>query len=219
VAGARLLIEKKLMPPWDVLIHAWFDLSSDLPPAAIHREFFGRDGAFRAGPPLEEFDGLFDDLMKCIDPEEARRGAEAIDRWVFDEVAALPLCAPQALYAVNRHADFKAYRILRAGRHRRLARALVAARRPRQGRAGRRREHVAGGGVRRWSCPFEMRRSPSRLTSPTPMRVPVFAHRLGSWSSGHSARPRRSAASFEAMSARIESIDGFVHRSALHRIA
>jgi ABC-type transport system substrate-binding protein len=110
VAGARMLIEKKLVPPWDVLIHAWFDLSSDLPPAAIHREFFGRDGAFRAGPPLEEFDGLFDDLMKRIDPEEARRGAEAIDRWAFDEVAALPLCAPQAIYAVNRHVDFKGYR-------------------------------------------------------------------------------------------------------------
>ena len=29
--GARMLIEKKLVPPWDVLMHAWFDLSSDLP--------------------------------------------------------------------------------------------------------------------------------------------------------------------------------------------
>jgi peptide/nickel transport system substrate-binding protein len=110
VAGARMLIEKKLVPPWDVLIHAWFDLSSDLPPAAIHREFLGRDGAFRAGPPLEEFDRLFDDLVKRIDPEEAQRGAEAIDRWAFDEVAVLSLCAPQALYAVNRHVNFKAYR-------------------------------------------------------------------------------------------------------------
>jgi peptide/nickel transport system substrate-binding protein len=105
-----MLIEKKLVPPWDVLIHAWFDLSSDLPPAAIHREFFGRDGAFRAGPPLEEFDRLFDELVRCIDPEQARRAAEAIDRWAFDEAAALSLCAPQAIYAVNRHVDFTAYR-------------------------------------------------------------------------------------------------------------
>jgi ABC-type transport system substrate-binding protein len=110
VAGARMLIEKKLVPPWDVLIHGWFDLSSDLPPAVVHREFFGSDGAFRAGPPNAEFDRLFGDLVSRIDPQEARRGAEVIDKWCFDEAAALALCAPQALYAVNRHVNFKAYR-------------------------------------------------------------------------------------------------------------
>ncbi len=110
IAGARMLIEKKLVPPWDVLIHAWFDLSSDLPPAAVHREFFGRDGAFRAGPPMPEFDRLFDDLVACIDPDEARRRAEEIDRWCYQEAAVLALCAPNALYAVNRNVDFKAYR-------------------------------------------------------------------------------------------------------------
>jgi len=110
VAGARMLIEKKLVPPWDVLIHAWFDLSSDLPPAVVHREFFGSDGAFRAGPPNAEFDRLFGDLMSRIDPQEARQGAEAIDKWCYDEAAVLSLCAPQALYAVNQHVDFKAYR-------------------------------------------------------------------------------------------------------------
>ncbi len=110
VAGARMLIEKKLVPPWDVLIHAWFDLSSDLPPAVVHREFFGSDGAFRAGPPNAEFDRLFKDLVSRIDPQEARQGAERIDKWCYDEAAVLSLCAPQALYAVNRHVDFKAYR-------------------------------------------------------------------------------------------------------------
>ena len=110
IAGARMLIEKKLVPPWDVLIHAWFDLSSDLPPAVVHREFFGIDGAFRAGPPIPEFDRLFDDLVTRVDPDEARQAAEEIDRWCYEEVAALALCAPQALYAVNRNVDFKAYR-------------------------------------------------------------------------------------------------------------
>ncbi len=73
-AGALTLIEKKLPPPWDILIHAWFDLSSDLPPAVMRREFFGDDGGFRAGP---------------TDPE-------------------LFLCAPHALYAVNRDVEFRA---------------------------------------------------------------------------------------------------------------
>jgi peptide/nickel transport system substrate-binding protein len=110
IAGARMLIEKKLVPPWDVLIHAWFDLSSDLPPAVVHREFLGRDGAFRAGPPNAEFDRLFADLVARTDPQEARQRAESIDKWCYDEAAVLSLCAPQALYAVNQHVDFKAYR-------------------------------------------------------------------------------------------------------------
>ena len=109
-AGARRLVEKKLPLPWDVLLHAWFDLSSDMPPAVVHREFFGHDGAFRAGPQDAEFDRLFGTLARVTDPHEARRLAEEIDRYCFEQSKALFLCAPQALYAVNRHVDFKAYR-------------------------------------------------------------------------------------------------------------
>jgi ABC-type transport system substrate-binding protein len=110
IAGARRLVEKKLSLPWDVLLHAWFDLSSDMPPAVVHREFFGQDGAFRAGPEDARFDRLFRTLARTTDPEEARRLAEEIDRYCFEQSMALFLCAPQALYAVNRHVDFKAYR-------------------------------------------------------------------------------------------------------------
>jgi ABC-type transport system substrate-binding protein len=109
-AGARALVEKKLPLPWDVLLHAWFDLSSDMPPAVVHREFFGADGAFRAGPEDAEFDRLFGTLAGTTDPDEGRRLAEEIDRYCFEQSKALFLCAPQALYAVNRHVDFKAYR-------------------------------------------------------------------------------------------------------------
>ena len=110
IAGARRLVEKKLPLPWDVLLHAWFDLSSDMPPAVVHREFFGHDGAFRAGPFDTDFDRRFAALARTTEPAEARRLAEDIDRYCFEESKALFLCAPQALYAVNRHVDFKAYR-------------------------------------------------------------------------------------------------------------
>jgi ABC-type transport system substrate-binding protein len=110
VAGARALIEKKLAPPWDVLLNPWFDLSSDNPAAFVHREFFGHDGAFRAGPPDPEFDRIFGELARTIDPERSRALAEEIDRYVYDQSKALFICAPNALYAVNRHVDFKAYR-------------------------------------------------------------------------------------------------------------
>ena len=48
--------------------------------------------------------------VPTTDPQEARRLAEEIDRYCFEQSKALFLCAPQALYAVNRHVDFKAYR-------------------------------------------------------------------------------------------------------------
>jgi len=35
---------------------------------------------------------------------------EHIDRYVYDEALALFLCAPQALYVVNKHVDFGPYR-------------------------------------------------------------------------------------------------------------
>ena len=110
LAGSRMLMEKKLPLPWDILIFGWFDLSSEAPPAAVHREFFGTDGAFRAGPELPEFNRLYTEMAAQIDGEKLVKVAEQIDRYVFDEALALFLCAPQALYAVNKHVSFGPYR-------------------------------------------------------------------------------------------------------------
>ena len=109
-AGSRVLIEKKLTPPWDLLMHAWFDLSSDLPPAVMHREFFGDDGGFRAGPCDEQFDEQFDAMVRTTDPEAAQKLAREIDQYCYEQAKALFLCAPHALYAVNRHVNFVAYK-------------------------------------------------------------------------------------------------------------
>ena len=110
LAGSRMLMEKKLPLPWDILIFGWFDLSSEAPPAAVHREFFGTDGAFRAGPELPEFNRLYAEMAAQIDGEKLVKVAEQIDRYVFEEALALFLCAPQALYAVNKHVSFGPYR-------------------------------------------------------------------------------------------------------------
>ncbi|MEX5721705.1 ABC transporter substrate-binding protein [Geodermatophilus maliterrae] len=110
LAGARALAEKKLPLPWDVLVHAWFDLSSEAPPAAVHREFFGLDGAFRAGPPDDGFDALFDEMRVQLDGGALVEVAERIDAYVQDRALALFLCAPQALYAVNEHVAFSPYK-------------------------------------------------------------------------------------------------------------
>ena len=110
LAGARALAEKKLPLPWDMLITGWFDLSSEAPPAAVHREFFGADGAFRAGPELSEFDKLYTEMATQLDGQKLVQVAEQIDRYVFEEALALFLCAPKALYAVNKHVSFGPYR-------------------------------------------------------------------------------------------------------------
>jgi peptide/nickel transport system substrate-binding protein len=110
LAGSRMLIEKKLVPPWDMLLFGWFDLSSEAPPAAVHREFFGSDGAFRAGPELPEFNKLYAEMAAQLDGAKLVQVAEQIDRYVFEEALALFLCAPQALYAVNKHVKFSPYR-------------------------------------------------------------------------------------------------------------
>ncbi len=110
LAGTRMLVEKKLVPPWDMLIFGWFDLSSEAPPAAVHREFFGSDGAFRAGPELPDFNRLYTEMAAQIDGQKLVKVAEQIDRYVYDEALALFLCAPQALYAVNKHVNFGPYR-------------------------------------------------------------------------------------------------------------
>ncbi len=110
LAGARALAEKKLPLPWDMLITGWFDLSSEAPPAAVHREFFGADGAFRAGPELPEFDKLYTQMATELDGQKLVQVAEQIDRYVFEEALALFLCAPKALYAVNKHVSFGPYR-------------------------------------------------------------------------------------------------------------
>lgn len=68
------------------------------------------DGAFRAGPELAEFDKLYAEMAAQIDGQKLIKVAEQIDRYVFDEALALFLCAPQALYAVNKHVNFGLYR-------------------------------------------------------------------------------------------------------------
>ena len=103
-------MEKKLPLPWDILVHAWFDLSTDVPPAVMHREFFHTVGAFRAGPPVAEFDQLFAEYAQQTDQLALEAIGAQLDRLVYHEALAVFLASPQALYAVNEHVSFTGYR-------------------------------------------------------------------------------------------------------------
>ena len=97
LAAQHTLVEKVLPLPFDVLIHAWFDLTSDAPPAVLHREFYFSGGAFRAGPPVPEFEELMGSFATEINAERQGEIAAQIDQFVYDEALSVFLVAPQAL--------------------------------------------------------------------------------------------------------------------------
>jgi peptide/nickel transport system substrate-binding protein len=109
LAAQHALVEKVLPLPFDLLVHAWFDLSADAPPAVLHREFFHSTGAFRTGPPIAELEQLLARFATATAPVAMGSLATDIDRLVYDQALSVFLCAPQALYAVNRHVAFDGY--------------------------------------------------------------------------------------------------------------
>jgi ABC-type transport system substrate-binding protein len=109
LAAQHTLVEKVLPLPFDVLVQPWFDLTSDAPPAVLHREFYHSGGALRAGPPVEEFEELMGRFVSERDLIKLAELAAEIDRFVYDQALSVFLCAPQALYAVNEHVKFVGY--------------------------------------------------------------------------------------------------------------
>jgi peptide/nickel transport system substrate-binding protein len=106
ISAQKTLVEKNLPLPFDILVHAWFDLAAGYPPAVIHREYFHSLGAFRAGPPVPEFEDLMASSVVETDAEKLTDLGKQIDRLVYDEALSVFLCCPMALVAVNNHVKF-----------------------------------------------------------------------------------------------------------------
>lgn len=106
LAAQHAFVQKVLPAPFDVLLFAWFDLTSDAPAAFMHSWFYHSLGAFRAGPPIDEFERLMERYVRQTDGGELNRLDLAMERLAYEQALSLFLCAPQALYAVNRHVRF-----------------------------------------------------------------------------------------------------------------
>jgi peptide/nickel transport system substrate-binding protein len=106
LAAQHALIEKVLPLPFDVLVFAWFDLTSDAPAAFLHSWLYHSLGAFRCGPPVEEFERLMAQYVRQTDAARLNELDRLMDRLAYDQALSVFLCAPQALYAVNRHVSF-----------------------------------------------------------------------------------------------------------------
>jgi peptide/nickel transport system substrate-binding protein len=111
-AETRGLAERRLAPAWDLLLTVCSGLPGFPPQAAIHRELLGADGLLRAGPELPGFDGRYAELAAQTDPGRLAQAAQQLDRWVQQEALALFLCAPNTLYAVNRHVRLQGSRTI-----------------------------------------------------------------------------------------------------------
>lgn len=111
----RQLAEKQSPQEWDILLHAWSDVGSsgqttDAPPLELHSGFVGASDEFRAGPVVTGFKELYAELARETSKLVQARTSYRIDKFVYEEALALFLCAPQALYAVNKQVDFTPYR-------------------------------------------------------------------------------------------------------------
>ena len=109
LAAQHALVEKVMPLPFDILLHAWIDLSSDAPPAFMHYYLYAEGGAFRTGPPVAEFDEMMNRFVREIDADKQNELSVEIDRFVYDQALSVFLVSPQALYAVNKNVNFVAH--------------------------------------------------------------------------------------------------------------
>jgi hypothetical protein len=105
----RRLAEKAVPRAWDILLLEQTTQTADAPTLELHRAFVGSGGEYRAGPVVPEFEALWEELRRQISVVKQIWMQNRIDRFVRDEALALFLCAPQSLYAVNRHIEFTPY--------------------------------------------------------------------------------------------------------------
>jgi len=105
----RRLAEKVRPQEWDILIQEQGAQVADGPPLELHRAFVGETGEYRAGPVVPGFEALYAELVAETAKLKQAEISHRIDKFVHDEALALVLCAPQALYAVNKHVDFTPY--------------------------------------------------------------------------------------------------------------
>ena len=106
----RRFAEKKLPQLWDVLLIDQGAQAADSVPLEMHRAFVGQTGEYRAGPIVPRFERIYEKLARQTSVPMQAKLAYQLDRFVFDEALALFLCAPYALYAVNKQVNFTPYK-------------------------------------------------------------------------------------------------------------
>ena len=106
----RRLATRESPRAWDILVLEQGAQAADTVATKLHRAFAGASGEYRDGPIVPAFEEAYADLVAETARLKQSMISHRIDKLVHDEALALFLCAPDALYAVNRHVDFTPYR-------------------------------------------------------------------------------------------------------------
>ncbi len=106
----RKLATRERPRDWDILLFEQSGQVADAPALEFHRTFVGETGEFCAGPVIPEFEELYKKLVSETSPLAMAHTSYLIDKFVYDQALALFVCAPEALYAVNRHVTFTPYK-------------------------------------------------------------------------------------------------------------
>jgi len=94
---------------WDIKLAFGFDWTPTFPVGVLHREFLGKDGAFRAMPENTQFDAMYAKLLKTTDETEQEKQVQAIEAYTHDQADLLFLYSPAVLYAVSNRVHFVPY--------------------------------------------------------------------------------------------------------------
>ncbi len=106
-AGVTQLIEKKLAGRVPSCVgRPQLGGAAGGPPQGVLRQGRGLPGRREVG----EFDSVFGELARAIDPGRVQELAMRLDRYVYEQALGLFLCVPRAIYAVNRYVRFAPYR-------------------------------------------------------------------------------------------------------------
>lgn len=86
-----------------------FDWSPQFPVGVVHREFFGKDGAFRAMPEDPKFDEMFAKLLATPKTEDQESIVKEIEKYEYDQANVLFLYSPSTLFAVANRVSFQPF--------------------------------------------------------------------------------------------------------------
>ena len=94
---------------FDIKLVWHFDWSPEFPLGVVHREFFGEDGAYRAGPTDPELIALWEKVL--AEPDHAKQEAivQEYEKHIYDNASALFMFSPNTLFAVSNRVTFQPY--------------------------------------------------------------------------------------------------------------
>lgn len=94
---------------FDIKLVWHFDWSPEFPLGVVHREFFGEDGAYRAGPTDPKLIALWQKVLETPEHEKQEPIVQEYEKYIHDNASALFMFSPNTLFAVSDRVKFQPY--------------------------------------------------------------------------------------------------------------